>query len=236
MPTKDVYLFDFSNAPLQVRGIRLELFDAATAVLLDAQNSTDLSPGPGGTASNEWGARLSFVSCNNPLDILIVDPTHRYPGNAVRSLNGQLAARIDIDLTAIPAGRGGQPSPPRVATPTALSDWVSAGTAWSTVEKAGAWNLIANYVGVVVPRREDLAELGNVAQNWSEALDQIGLPHTLLLEPPPSPPVGGTFGAPVGGKGGGETDWWSTYTQQQTQEQQRQAQQQQAQQRRMKRS
>src|SRR5438128_24823 len=60
MPIKEVYLYDDTNQPLRKQGIRVELFEADTGLLLDAQLSDDLNPSPSGAASNDWGVRLNF--------------------------------------------------------------------------------------------------------------------------------------------------------------------------------
>lgn len=180
MPRKDVYLFNESNDPLQVKGIRIELFDATTGTLLDAQNSEDLNPGP--MPSNEWGVRLTFTAGTNPLDIYITDPTYCYPGNTIRNLNGQLHDRIWIDLLQLPTGPGGQ-TPPTSVTPSSLSSWVKQGWQWSTRGKKAVGNLIFNYISVIVPRIDDLQKLKDlydVAQNWEEAMSRLGIRPDLL--------------------------------------------------------
>lgn len=97
MPSKDVYLFDSFNNPLQVPGLHVDLCEVATGTLLDAKLSVNLK-----TPNNDHGVRLNFPPCTGPLDIYFADPNYRYPGNTVRNLNGQLPDRLDIDLLQVP--------------------------------------------------------------------------------------------------------------------------------------
>lgn len=176
MPTKDVHLFDASNNPLTVSGIRLELFDAVTFQLLIAQNSVQLGP-------NAWGAQLFFTAGPNPLDIYVSDPNYRYPGNMVRYLNGRTTDQLDIDLLALPPGPGGQSAPSLNLTPASLSLWVDEGYKWSSREKEAVRNLIFNYLSVIVSRQarvESSSGLREIASNWRTALEQVGVPYQIL--------------------------------------------------------
>lgn len=183
MPDKEVHLFDASNKPLKVQGIRLELFDAITCALLDAQTSANLTPASG-AASLAWGAKLSFTAAANPLDIYVTDPTYRYPGNTVRYLNGETEDRLDIDLLTLPATPSGHSSPSPTATSAELSRWAERAPNWTAEEKRAVRNLIFNYMTVIVAR---LAEhpslptnLRDVAANWEEALRRVGIDPDLL--------------------------------------------------------
>ncbi|HVT15208.1 MAG TPA: hypothetical protein VHQ90_03370 [Thermoanaerobaculia bacterium] len=176
MPTKDIHLFDRSNQALQVTGIRLELFDAVYGTLLASDNSKLLSSG-------DWGVQLSFVSSSHPLDIYVNDPSYRYPGNALRSLNGQLSGKVEIDLLKLPPGPGGQAPPSGLVTAGSLSRLVENGIFWNQQEKAATWNLIFNYLNIFVPwlsRIDQLQDLGKVAQNWQSALERLGIDAALL--------------------------------------------------------
>lgn len=184
MSRKEVYLFDTSNKPLRVKGIRVELFDASTFKLLDAQNSDDLNPKWGGPPSNEWGVVLNFSAPHgNPLDIYITDPTHSYPGNIARNLYGGASDRINLDLLKLPKGSGGQQSSLNSATPHSVSEWVDAGWRWQSEEKDAVRNLIFNYITVIGSRRELLPHrsgLREVAQNWQESLVRLKINPEVL--------------------------------------------------------
>lgn len=176
MPTKDVHLFDASNQPLTVSGIRLELFDALTCQLLAVQNSAQLS-------SNAWGAQLSFTAGSNPLDIYVSDPNYRYPGNTVRYLNGRTTDQLDIDLLTLPPGPGGQPAPSLNSTPASLARWVDEAYKWNSQEKEAVRNLIFNYLSVFASRQtkvENSSELKETASNWRTALERVGISYQIL--------------------------------------------------------
>lgn len=178
MPVKEVHLFDSSNAPLLVAGIRIELFDANTGTLLDVQNSVNLSPGNTGPSAS-WGAVLTFHAIANPLDLYISDPTYQYPGNTVRSLNGALPDRIDLDLLKMPSTPGNRSGLSEGMTAAGLARWVAREKKWTTEEKRAVQNLIFNYISIVVARVIEFgylpAELSGVAQNWGESLRMIGI-------------------------------------------------------------
>lgn len=182
MLTKEVYLFDTTNSPLRVSGIRVELFDCSTGTLLDTQNSANLATS-GATLSNDWGVLLRFQSVGNPVDIYFCDPMHRYPGNVVRSLNGQVSDRLDVDLLSVPTRPGGQMSPPSTATPASITEWVKSGYRWSAEDKRGVLNLCFNYSSVIVPRFDELFSLEGlhgVAEDWGEALRHLGIPPEIF--------------------------------------------------------
>jgi hypothetical protein len=181
MPTKDIYLFDSSNAPLHVKGIRVELFDAPTGTLLDAQLSDDLNPGS--KPSNEWGVELTFTACANPLDVYFSDPKYKYPGNTVLSLNGKIQGRVDVDLLCLPTGPGGQSGPPPSGAPVDVEDWIENGN-WSDEEKRAVRTLASNFARLIVPKMSllgSLPALNSVAVNWSGALQKVGLEANVLL-------------------------------------------------------
>src|SRR5258708_38818733 len=100
MPDKTIYLYDSSNSPLQVQGIRVELYDALTKTYIDGKDSDDLNAAV--SPSDTWGVVLNFPSGTTPLDIYITDPTYTYPGNTMRFLNGDLTDQVYMDLLAVP--------------------------------------------------------------------------------------------------------------------------------------
>jgi len=184
VPDKDVRLFDDANQPLPVAGIRLELFDAVTFVLLDAKNSVNLNPGAG-PASGDWGAVLSFSPTGHPLDIYVSDPNYRYPGNTVRYLNGDTTDRLDIDLVCLPAFANASGFPAST-TPLGITRWVQVSPNWTSQEKLAVLNLLFNYLAVIVLRREQFqvlpSGLRELASNWEGALRKLGLnPDDLTL-------------------------------------------------------
>lgn len=186
MSIKEVYLFDNANNPLQVKGIRVELFDALSGKLLDAQNSDDLNPKWGGAPSNEWGVKLNFSAPHgNPLDIYMTDPNYSYPGNTARNLYGGASDRINIDLLQLPSGGGGQQHALNQANPKLISSWVDAGWRWNEYEKEAVDNLIFNYLTVFVSRLDrlqSLRSLREVARNWEEAMVRLRInPESLQM-------------------------------------------------------
>jgi hypothetical protein len=182
MPDKTVLLYDASNQPLRVKGIRVELFDASSGLLVDAQNSANLDPNAG-PLSVEWGVVLSFTAGTSPLDLLLTDPLYRYPGNTVRYLNGDLQDRVYIDVLQLPQSVGGQTGPPVSAGALDLVSWVQAGLHWSEPDKDAVLNLLFNYLRVIVARparTERSQRLKEVALNWEAALDRLGIPSQLF--------------------------------------------------------
>lgn len=186
MSQKEVYLFDAGNNPLQVKGIRVELFDAITCALLDAQNSDDLNPKWGGPPSNEWGVKLSFTAPHgHPLDIYITDPSYSYPGNIARNLYGGATDRVNLDLLALPAGGGGQNNTLDSVAPRAISKWLEAGWRWNEGERAAVRNLIFNYISVIGSRVDELPNrrrLRDVAENWEKAMSRLDINPEALLK------------------------------------------------------
>jgi hypothetical protein len=61
---KEIRIFDSSNAVLRVKGIRFDLLEVSSGMLIDAQNSDDLNKAAGG--SNDWGVKLNFNPCSGP--------------------------------------------------------------------------------------------------------------------------------------------------------------------------
>jgi hypothetical protein len=184
MPDKTILLYDAKNAPLKVRGIQVELFDAISGTLLQAQTSDNLDP-TSGPSSVEWGVILTFSTGTRPLDILITDPKYRYPGNTVRYLNGDLQDRVFIDLLALPAAVPTQTAPPRSSKPQDLVAWVDGHAQWNEEQRDAVLNLAFNYMRVVVAGKEKMSqskELGEVARNWEEALERLGIPKKLFEE------------------------------------------------------
>jgi hypothetical protein len=57
---------------------------------------------------------LDFVS--RTFEVYTNDPTYKYPGTVIESLEGANTNRIDIDLHAVPAHAGGQGAPSTAPT------------------------------------------------------------------------------------------------------------------------
>jgi hypothetical protein len=182
MAHKEIRIFDTTNAVLKVAGISFELFDVATGALLSTDLSKDLKPGPGGFPSNEWGVILHFTGGSHPLEVYTTDPTYKYPGNTIQSLEGNQTDRIDIDLSSLPSTTGGQSTQLDSATPLAISNWVKAARNWDEGEKWAVRNLVFNYTRVIVPRLDDLptSDLNRVATNWEDAMRRLGIEPDVL--------------------------------------------------------
>lgn len=171
MAEKEIRIFDTSNAVLKVSGISFELFDAATGTLLAVDLSRDLNPG-----FNEWGVRLQFAAGSTPLEVYTTDPTYRYPGNTILSLEGNQTDRIDIDLLQIPNYAGGQATQPTSSNLLDVSRWIRQGQKWTAEEKQAVRNLVLNYNRLLV-QLEELPNSGlhDVAKNWEAALCAVGI-------------------------------------------------------------
>jgi len=173
---KEIRIFDSSNKVLKVKGIRFRLLEVNTGTLLDYKDSDDLKPGaPGG--SNEWGVKLSFSPKSGPLEVFTNDPTHRYPGNTIQSLEGQNNNRIDVDLSKVPATSGGQGGPISTTNPKAFSHWVASATKWSPDEKRAVVNLVSNYTRLIGYREvaTNKDELNKIAEEWETVLKNLGI-------------------------------------------------------------
>jgi hypothetical protein len=187
MPYKVIVLYDDFNNPLKVHGIRVELFDAIHGTLVSTDNSENLDSHLG-SYSDRWGVRLNFPSSNNPLDVYITDPTYKYPGNAVRYLNGQLQNDVRIDLLQQPTKHGGQPSAPKSGKIEEIINWIKLGGKqqggnWNQKEQEAVLNLTTNYVSVILPKIDQLitlTALAAVAENWEAAMSQLKIPVDLL--------------------------------------------------------
>lgn len=182
MPLKKrIYLYDVVNDPLQVKGIRVELYDAVRKKLIDHDISHDLNPQPNNRLSDSWGVELSFPSGKTPLDILVIDPTYRYPGNALRYLNGELNDEVYMDLFQLPSGPGGG-EPPSNATPPSVNDWINDSPNWDRQQKEAVRSLVFNYAAVLgsAANHAHYRELAGVAKNWEAAARQVGIPETIL--------------------------------------------------------
>jgi len=189
MPLKIILLYDSSNNPLQVNGIRVELFDAVRGTLLGAQNSADLNPGSGGRPSTEWGVELNFPLGSSPLDIYITDPLYRYPGNSVRYLNGRLQDRLYIDVLQLPLATSSKLAAPGSVQPQDLSQWIQNHSDWDDDEKDAVHNLLFNYIAIVVagPERLRLSKsMDKVRNNWEKALERLGFPIEIFTKAPSS--------------------------------------------------
>lgn len=185
MPKKTIYLFDSSNSPLHVKGIRIELFDVSTGTLLATQDSDDLNPGTGGRPSNEWGVQLDFTACGNAVDVYFCDPAYRYPGSIIRNLNGQVTDRVDVDLLRLPTGLGGQAYQLSSPSPASIDKWVRGASKWTEEEKQAVRTVVTSFSSVIVPildELHDLTDLQRVAANWAETLERVGISHDVLLQ------------------------------------------------------
>jgi hypothetical protein len=172
---KEIRIFDTGNRVLKAKGIRFELYEVGSGALLDTQNSDDLNPGGGG--SNDWGVKLTFSPNNGPLEVYTTDPNHRYPGNTIRSLEGQSDNRIDIDLSMVPATTGGQATPLSSIDPADIRHWVQSAPKWDDEEKLAVLNFVFNYMRLRVQR--DLAPkkdaLDRLVTNWKQGLAKLGI-------------------------------------------------------------
>ena len=137
------------------------------------RNSDDLNPGGGG--SNDWGVKLTFSPITGPLEVYTTDPNHRYPGNTIRSLEGQNDNRIDIDLSKVPATTGGQATTLSSNDPADISQWVQAAPKWDDEEKQAVLNFVFNFLRLRVQR--DLVAkteaLDSLVSNWKQALAKL---------------------------------------------------------------
>jgi hypothetical protein len=170
---KEIRIFDTHNRVLKVSGIRFELYEVGSGTLLDTQDSDDLNPGVGG--SNDWGVKLTFSPRTGPLEVYTTDPNHRYPGNTIRSLEGQSDNRIDIDLSKVPAMAGGQATTLSSNDPADISRWVQAAPKWDDEEKRAVLNFVFNFLRLrvqrdLVPKSEALDSL---VTNWKQALAKL---------------------------------------------------------------
>ena len=183
MPDKKILLYDSSNSPLQVAGIRVELYDAITKAYLDGDDSKDLNPKK--APSDTWGVVLKFPSGATPVEIFINDLTYEYPGNTMRFLNGDLADEVLMDLMHLPSGPGGQPPPSQPATPPAINKWVDSGFNWTDEEREAVRNLIFNFALALAPEAQDSGstEFQDLKSNWQQALKKVGFKPELLLNP-----------------------------------------------------
>jgi hypothetical protein len=183
MPLKKVFLYDSVNDPLQVKGIRIELHDAAKKKLIAQDISKDFNPQPSGLPSNSWGVLLNFPSGKTPVDILVLDPNYRYPGNSLRYLNGDLSDEVYMDLLQLPSGPGGGENPPSSATPPAINTWINASPGWTTEQKEAVRCLIFNYAQIIGSIEGDARRhptLADIAENWEDAAKKIGVSQSFL--------------------------------------------------------
>jgi len=182
MPEKELIIYDTSNNPLKVVGIRFELFDSMNCTLLHSDNSENLDPA-GNPYSRKWGVKLPFNPVTNPVDVYVTDPKYRYPGNTIRHLNGEHTDTIRVDLMQLPLNPGGQSSQLDSLTVKEIIDWVKDGKNWEPIEQAAVINLITNYLGIFFPRddmRAKSKDFAAVAENWEKAIMNLGIPIDLL--------------------------------------------------------
>lgn len=188
MPLKIILLYDSSNNPLQVEGIRVELFDAVRGGLLQARNSADLNPKRDGRPSTDWGVELDFPLGSSPLDIYITDPLYRYPGNTVRYLNGRLQDRIYIDVLHLPMVTSSRVAAPVSVQPLDLSQWVEEHSDWDADQRDAVRNLLFNYMAIIArpDRLESSKPMSKVKDNWEKALQRLGFPIDMFEKTPTS--------------------------------------------------
>jgi hypothetical protein len=178
MPNKTILLYDATNKPLRVPGIRVELFDARTFAYIDGDDSRNLDPSTPDRSSSTWGVELQFPVGTNPLDIMIKDPLYRYPGNTVRYLNGELQDLVYLDLVALPKHAGGQRTALKSGDASEVIGWIERGLQWNDADKEAVYNLVFNYIRLVAARPEAVAisqEFQDAARNWESALQRIDI-------------------------------------------------------------
>ncbi len=175
---KEIRIFDDKNAVLKVSGIRFDLLDVGSGLLIDTQNSRDLNPPvpPTAAGSNEWGVKLNFSAQAGPVEVCTTDPNYRYPGNIIQSLEGQNDNTINIDLLRIPATVGGQGNTLTDTDPAVIASWVSA-SKWDRTERRAVLNLISNYMrlkafGELAPKKE---AIGKIVGEWRAVLHKLGI-------------------------------------------------------------
>jgi hypothetical protein len=175
---KEIRIFDTSNNVLKVSGIGFELFDVGTGTRVTSAASQDLNP-----PHNEWGVKLVFsTSSAGPFEVYTNDPTYKYPGNVIESLEGANTNRIDIDLQAVPAHAGGQGSPSTAPTVIDILNWIQAAPKWTKFEKRAVRNLFLNYIKLVdsANGHPEKTAFADVAHNWEKAMAQLGIPFRNL--------------------------------------------------------
>jgi hypothetical protein len=184
MPDKKVILYDSSNSPLQIAGIRVELYDASSKAYVDGDDSDDLNPAS--RPSDQWGVVLNFGSGATPVDIYVSDPTYKYPGNTLRYLNGDLADEVLMDLMQLPSGPGGQPSITTRPSVPEINTWVDSGAEWTNEEREAVRNLIFNFAQSFTGGEKPGSISTNFSalrSNWESALRRVGLNPSLLQNP-----------------------------------------------------
>lgn len=177
---KEIRIFDTNNKILKVSGIKFELFEVATGTLRATENSKDLNP-----PHDEWGVKLTFTSSSGPFQIYTNDPSYRYPGNVIESLEGANSNRIDIDLLSLPVYGSGQEPPADTGDVLAILDWIQRAPNWKEREKQAVRNLFLNYLKLLgdtqgMPEKSSLA---GVSFNWESALHKLQIPLAGIRKP-----------------------------------------------------
>jgi hypothetical protein len=175
---KEIRIFDASNNVLKVSGIIFELFDVATGKLVGNDTSKDLNP-----PHDEWGVKLIFSPASaGAFEVYTNDPTYKYPGNVIESLEGANSNRIDIDLVAVPAHTGGQGPLSGTATVIEVLNWIQSAPNWKVGEKRAVRNLFLNYIKLIMnfDGPPEKTALGKVVQNWQEAMRRLKIPFEHL--------------------------------------------------------
>lgn len=183
MPNKTILLYDATNKPLRVPGIRVELFDARTTEYIEGADSRNLDPATPDRSSITWGVELRFPAGTNPLDIMIKDPLYRYPGNTVRYLNGELQDLVYLDLVGLPKQVGGQQTALKSGDASEVIGWVESGLNWNDSDKEAVYNLVFNYIRLVAARPSAVAnsmEFKDTAKNWESAMEMIEIDPRLF--------------------------------------------------------
>lgn len=174
---KEIRIFDTSNNVLPAPGINFQLLDTTTGTILASDTSRDLNP-----PYNEWGVKLTFSASAGPFQVYTNDPTYKYPGNVIESLEGTKDNLINIDLQKIPAYGSGQTQLSGPTTVMEVIAWIQAAKEWKPGEKRAVLNLFANYIKLRGQFGNNLKKtpLSEVAENWETALKKLGIPYDHL--------------------------------------------------------
>ncbi|SDP04553.1 hypothetical protein [Afipia sp. GAS231] len=171
---KEIRIFDTSNNVLPAPGINFQLLDASTGTIVASDTSKDLNP-----PYNEWGVKLTFSASAGPFQVYTNDPTYKYPGNVIESLEGTKDNRINIDLLKIPAYGSGQAQLSGPTTVMQVIEWIRAAKDWKPEDKRAVLNLFANYIKLRGQFKNAMKQppLSEVAANWETALKKLGIPY-----------------------------------------------------------
>jgi hypothetical protein len=171
---KEIRIFDTSNNVLAVAGIDFQLLDTTSGTIVASDTSKDLN-----YPHNEWGVKLTCSASAGPFQVYTNDPSYRYPGNVIESLEGTMDNQINIDLQKIPAYGSGQV---QLSGPTSVMqvvEWIRTASEWRPDDKRAVLNLFANYIKLRGQFKNALKQtpLSEVAANWEAALKKLGIPY-----------------------------------------------------------